>query len=153
MPEKIKGKSDGTEAKKDAELVLYEFIGMLVRIAFWRCNPSFGNFVDKDGDGKKDAEEFLPVPACLSKMLNEVILPHAKRENSGAFRDKQMQDPEHAQACSDEYKDEAQGAGTTGSDVQRLQGASVDHRQDHLRRLAARARPRRTSSASGRSSR
>jgi hypothetical protein len=105
VPEKIKGKSDGTEAKKDAELVLYEFIGMLVRISFWRCNPSFGNFVDKDGDGKKDAEEFLPVPACLSKVLNEVILPHAKRETSGAFRDKQMKDPDMLKVLQEEYKD------------------------------------------------
>ena len=41
--QKVKGTSDGhEEAKKDAELVLYEFLNMLVRIAFWRANPSFG---------------------------------------------------------------------------------------------------------------
>ena len=28
-------------------LVLYEFINMLVRIAFQRANPTFGNFGDK----------------------------------------------------------------------------------------------------------
>ena len=57
VPQKIKGTNSGKDAKKDAELVLYEFIGMLVRISFWRCNPKFGLFVDKDGDGKKDQEE------------------------------------------------------------------------------------------------
>ena len=54
---RVKGTSDGKEAKKDAELVLYEFLNMLVRIAFWRANPSFGLWIDKDKDGKKDKEE------------------------------------------------------------------------------------------------
>jgi hypothetical protein len=66
---------------------------MLVRIAFWRANPSFGLWVDKDKDGKKDKEEVVPVPFALSNMLNEIILPRAKRENSAAFRQKEMQDP------------------------------------------------------------
>ena len=90
---KVKGTNDGKEAKKDQELVLYEFLNMLVRIAFWRANPSFGLWKDKDGDGKKDKEEFVPVPRALSDMLNEIILPRAKRENSAAFRAKEMQDP------------------------------------------------------------
>ena len=92
-PGKVKGTSDGKEAKKDAELVLYEFLNMLVRIAFWRANPKFGNWVDKDGDGKMDKQEVVPVPYALSNMLNEIILPRAKRENSAAFRNKEMQDP------------------------------------------------------------
>ena len=33
-PHQVKGTNDGKEAKKDAELVLYEFIAMLVRISF-----------------------------------------------------------------------------------------------------------------------
>ena len=85
-PEKIKGTNDGKEAKKDAKLVLYEFIGMLVRIAFWSANPNFGLFGNKD--------EVLAVPVCLSKCLNEIVLPKAKRETSGQFRTEQMQDPE-----------------------------------------------------------
>ena len=35
----------------------------------------------------------VPVPLALSEMLNEIILPRAKRENSAAFRTKEMQDP------------------------------------------------------------
>ena len=85
--------SAGYEAKKDQELNLQEFLNMLVRIAFWRANPTFGNFIDKDGDGKKDKEEVVPVAFALSNMLNEIILPRAKRENSAAFRQKEMQDP------------------------------------------------------------
>jgi len=100
---KVAGTSDGKEAKKDAELVLYEFLNMLVRIAFWRANPTFGNWVDKDKDGKKDKEDFVPVAYALSNMLNEVILPRAKRENSAAFRSKEMQDPK-VTACLDGYK-------------------------------------------------
>ena len=97
-PEKIKGTNSGKEAKKDAELVLYEFIGMLVRIAFWRCNPTFGNFGDKS--------ELVPVPAALSKVLNEVILPNAKRETSGMFRSNQMQDPDILKVLNEEYGDQ-----------------------------------------------
>ena len=70
--------------KKDAELVLYEFFAMLVRISFWRCNPSFGLFGVKD--------EIIPVPAALSQVLTEVILPTAKRETSAQFRDTMMRD-------------------------------------------------------------
>ena len=44
---KVKGTDEGGEAKKDQELVLYEFMNMLVRIAFQRANPTFGNFGDK----------------------------------------------------------------------------------------------------------
>ena len=84
-PGKVKGTSDGREAKKDQELVLYEFLNMLVRIAFWRANPNFGLHGNKD--------ELVPVPFALSNMLNEIILPRAKRENSAAFKNKEMQDP------------------------------------------------------------
>jgi len=100
---KLKGTSSGEEAKKDQELVLYEFLNMLVRIAFWRANPTFGNFVDKDKDGKKDKEEPTPVAYALSNMLNEIILPRAKRENSAAFRQKEMQDSKLI-AVLDSYK-------------------------------------------------
>ena len=88
--------SAGTEAKKDQELNLQEFLNMLVRIAFWRSNPHFGLHDNKD--------ELVPVALALSTMLNEIILPHAKRENSAEFRNKEMQDPKLL-ACLDTYKD------------------------------------------------
>jgi len=84
-PKKVKGSNDGGEAKKDQELVLYEFLNMMVRIAFWRANPNFGLHGNKD--------ELVPTAFALSQMLNEIILPRAKRENSGAFKQKEMQDP------------------------------------------------------------
>ena len=90
---KIKGGSNGQEAVRDQELVLYEFLNMLVRIAFWRANPKFGLWADKDGDGVKDEEQHVPVPLALSDMLNDLVLPRAKRENSAAFREKEMKEP------------------------------------------------------------
>jgi len=93
-PKKVRGTELGGEAARDQELVLYEFLAMLVRIAFWRANPDFGLWVDKDGDGVKDLQEPVPVPLALATMLNEVVLPKAKRENSAAFRETYMKDPE-----------------------------------------------------------
>jgi hypothetical protein len=59
---KVKGSSDGEEAVRDQELVLYEWMNMLVRIAFWRANSNFGLWVNKDGDGVKDKEvNYVPV--------------------------------------------------------------------------------------------
>ena len=58
----------------DAELVLYEFIAMLVRISFQRANPTFGNFGDK--------AELVPLPGCLEAMLDQFVLPNARRDTS-----------------------------------------------------------------------
>ena len=77
----------GEVAKKDAELVLYEFLGMLVRVSFWRENPKHGNF-------GQPWDPALNVPSAFSKVLNEIILPNAKRETSAAFRGKYMNDAE-----------------------------------------------------------
>ena len=76
--------SAGYDAKKDQELNLQEFLNMLVRIGFWRANPTFGLHDSK--------AELVPVGLALSTMLNEIILPNAKRENSAEFRVKEMQD-------------------------------------------------------------
>eukprot|EP00966_Prymnesium_polylepis_P292717 6760135-Prymnesium_polylepis.1 len=81
----VKGTNKGEAAKKDAELVLYEFLGMLVRISFWRCNPKHGLF-------GQPHDPAYPVPAAFKKVLNEIILPNAKRDTSAAFRGKYMGD-------------------------------------------------------------
>jgi len=87
--------SEPNDAVKDAKLVLWEFLNMLVRIAFWRANPNFGLFGNKD--------PVVLVPLALSDMLNNVILPNAKRENSAEFRTKEMRDPA-LKAVLEEYK-------------------------------------------------
>ena len=78
----MKGKSDGTEAKKDQELVLYEFMNMLVRIAFQRANPTFGNFGDK--------KSIKHLPGCLRVMIEDEILPRARKDTSAVFRETVM---------------------------------------------------------------
>uniref|UniRef100_A0A7S3ARZ5 Uncharacterized protein n=1 Tax=Haptolina ericina TaxID=156174 RepID=A0A7S3ARZ5_9EUKA len=92
---RVRGSDDGREVKKDQELVLYEFLNMMVRIAFWRSNPSFGLFGNKD--------EPVAVPLALRTMLNDIVMPNAKRENSAEFRDNEMKDPA-VLAVLDEYK-------------------------------------------------
>ena len=82
--DKVKGTNDGKEAKKDAELVLYEFIAMLVRISFQRANPTLGNFGDK--------AELVSLPGCLEEMLDEFVLPNARRDTSAQFRETTMKD-------------------------------------------------------------
>ena len=67
--ERVKGNNDGTEAVKDQELVLYEFVGLLVRIAFQRANPTFGNFGNK--------KSVVHLPGCLERMLVDEVLPRA----------------------------------------------------------------------------
>eukprot|EP00966_Prymnesium_polylepis_P206025 4774034-Prymnesium_polylepis.1 len=52
----------------DQELVLYEFVEVLIRIAFWRANPYHGIH--------KLAQQLVPLPDCLHQMLNEVSAPH-----------------------------------------------------------------------------
>ena len=78
----VKGTDEGGAAKKDQELVLYEFIGMLVRIAFQRANPTFGNF----GDQKKTKH----LPGCLKTMIEDEIIPRARKDTSTVFRETVM---------------------------------------------------------------
>ena len=82
----------------------------------------------QDGEGQ---EELVPVPFALSVMLNEIILPRAKRENSAAFREKEMKDPSVAGArrrCA-----RGSRSGTSTSSRARL---SVDQDDKLLRRVA-----------------
>ena len=81
---RVKGSNDGTEAVKDAELVLYEFIGLLVRIAFQRANPTFGNYGNK--------RPVVPLPDCLVSMLEVEVLPRARKDQSAQFRETVMQE-------------------------------------------------------------
>ena len=50
-----------------SELVLHEFLNLLVRISFQRANPTFGNYGNK--------RELIPLPGCLEKMLEEDVCP------------------------------------------------------------------------------
>ena len=86
------------EDELDKELVLYEFIALLVRVAFWRANPYHGII--------KLQATVTPLPDCLSQMLTEVVLPNARRDDSAVFKetlakDKGMQAAleQHARAC------------------------------------------------------
>ena len=53
------------DEEKDMELVLYEFVEVLIRISFWRANPFHG--INKQGN------KLLPLPDCLHTMLHEVV--------------------------------------------------------------------------------
>merc|ERR1719316_2203409 len=77
-PTKSAGK--GKEDEMDMELVLYEFVEVLIRIAFWRANPYHGIH--------KLATKLIPLPDCLTQMLHEVVLPNAKRDDSALFKEK-----------------------------------------------------------------
>ena len=68
-----------------ASLILqYEFVEVLVRIAFWRANPYHGIH--------KLATTLVPLPDCLQQMLTEVVLPNAKRDESSLFKEKLAND-------------------------------------------------------------
>merc|ERR1719311_1461655 len=68
----------------DMELVLYEFVEVLIHIGFWRANPFHGI--------NKLAAKLVPLPDCLHQMLHEVILPNAKRDESALFKEKLAND-------------------------------------------------------------
>ena len=92
---RVKGTNSGQEAIKDQELVLYEFVGLLVRIAFQRANPTFGNY------GNKRPVRHLP--GCLEAMLENEVLPRARRDTSAEFRQTVMQEAS-VQAVFTEYE-------------------------------------------------
>ena len=72
------------DQEMDQELVLYEFCALLIRISFWRSNPYFGLH--------KLQTKLVPFPDCLITMLDEVVLPNAKRDDSLLFREKLQTD-------------------------------------------------------------
>ena len=60
----------------DSELELPEFLGLLVRCAFWRLNPEYGELTMEHQD------TLLPVPQCLEQTLRECVLPKAHRDDA-----------------------------------------------------------------------
>ena len=77
---KTKSAASQKDTEMDQELVLYEFVEVLVRIAFWRANPYHGIH--------KLATKLVPLPDCLHQMLHEVVLPNAKRDDSALFKER-----------------------------------------------------------------
>jgi hypothetical protein len=77
---KTKSAASQKDTEMDAELVLYEFVEVLIRISFWRANPYHGIH--------KLATKLIPLPDCLVQMLQEVVLPNAKRDDSALFKEK-----------------------------------------------------------------
>ena len=49
-----------------------------MRVSFSRLNPQWGS--------KYNKRELTPVPQCMEMMLNECVLPNAKRDQSAAFK-------------------------------------------------------------------
>ena len=85
----------------DQELVLYEFIELLIRIAFWRANPFFGLRGPEKAKSPRKAqsqgginipEGVVPYPDCLRIMLHEVVLPNAQRDDSHLFKEQMAND-------------------------------------------------------------
>mmetsp|Transcript_77746 Transcript_77746/g.154461 ORF Transcript_77746/g.154461 Transcript_77746/m.154461 type:complete len:157 (-) Transcript_77746:239-709(-) len=62
----------------DGQLNLFEFTAFLVRVAFWRANPQWGS--------KSNKKELTPVPDSMQILLDECILPKAKRDTSGELQ-------------------------------------------------------------------
>ena len=56
-----------------------------MRISFQRANPTFGNF----GFNKKSA---VHLPGCLERMLEDEVLPRARRDESTIFRTTVMEE-------------------------------------------------------------
>ena len=59
-------------------LNLFEFISFLVRVAFSRANPQWGS--------KSKKQELTPVPEATQILLEECVLPKAKRDTSGGLQ-------------------------------------------------------------------
>ena len=70
--------------------------GLLVRVAFQRANPTFGNFGSK--------AEIVHLPGCLEKMIVDEIFPRARRDIAMLFRDTLYSEPA-VQAVIEEYRD------------------------------------------------
>jgi glycosyltransferase involved in cell wall biosynthesis len=84
-------------AAVDAQLNLFEFINLLVRVAFWRANPQWGS--------KYNKKDLTPVPESTQILLEECILPKAKRDTSGEFK-KVLASDASTQAVLGEYREQ-----------------------------------------------
>ena len=83
----------------DQELSLYEFVNVIVRIGFARANPQWGS--------KYNKRELTPVPESVQLLLDECILPKAKRDTSYEFK-KLLACDGPTQAVLAEYREQLQ---------------------------------------------
>ena len=94
-----KGKEEPKQAEVDQQLTLYEFVNCMVRIGFWRANPQWGSKFNK--------KELTPVPESVQLLLEEFVLPRAKRDTSNEFK-KLLAADAPTQAVIAEYKEKLQ---------------------------------------------
>ena len=131
------------DQEMDQELVLYEFCALLIRISFWRSNPYFGLH--------KLATKLVPFPDCLVALLDECVLPNAKRDDSLVFREKLQNDPKLLQAL-EQYDAKLKSGGMRRPSRPTSARASARSSSSSGRTSSRTATIRaRTSSASGRS--
>ena len=88
------------EGGGERQLSLAEWINCLVRIAFFRANPQWGSKFNK--------KDLTPVPESMEILLQQCILPRAKRDNSAAFK-KVLAADTATQAVFAEYRERLQG--------------------------------------------
>ena len=70
-----------------------------MRVAFWRCNPQWGSKCNK--------KDLTPVPESTQILLEECILPKAKRDTSGEFK-KVLAGDQATQSVLAEYREKLQ---------------------------------------------
>ena len=85
------------KAAVDQQLTVFEFLNFLVRVSFNRANP-------KHGAKDREEREVTPVPEAMQILLEECILPKAKRDTSHLFRI-DLQDDTATLAVLAEYRD------------------------------------------------
>ena len=70
----------------DEELELPEFLGLLVRVSFYRLNPEYGEVT------MEHQQDITPVPQCFKQCLDEVYAM-ARRDDMESFRAEVMVQP------------------------------------------------------------
>ena len=94
----------------DAQLQLYEFLNVLVRVSFWRMNPTHGQHGQEAATGRDKQGNvivFTPVPQALKETIKNVIVPNIRKDNSTNFRETTFKDAEVQKAIS-EHKSKLQ---------------------------------------------
>jgi len=83
---------EANKGSTDKVLEMHEFLAMLIRISFARANPQAGMLLAKKSDNFK-AKADSPLPDCLLSMIQQFILPNARRNNAAEFKKTAMVDP------------------------------------------------------------